>query len=53
MARKLALQQQSEEHSAAFEAAQAKLLVARQAEDARGGVPGAPAGCCNACAACG
>lgn len=40
MRRKMALLAQSEEHSKAFEAAQAKLLVARQAEEARGGVPG-------------
>ena len=51
--RKMALLAQSEEHSKAFEAAQAKLLEARQAEEARGGVPGAwsgghaAAGCCR------
>jgi len=38
--RKMALLAQSEVHSKAFEAAQAKLLEARQAEEARGGVPG-------------
>lgn len=55
--RKMALLAQSEEHSKAFEAAQAKLLEARQAEEARGGVPGAQsgghaaAGCCRQCPA--
>lgn len=42
MRRKMALLAQSEVHSKAFEAAQAKLLEARQAEEARGGVPGGP-----------
>ena len=41
MQRKLALLQQSDLHSKQFEQAQAQLMEARQAEEARGGVPGA------------
>lgn len=39
LARKAALLAQSELHSKAFEAAQGRLMEARQAEEARGGVP--------------
>lgn len=40
-ARKAALLQQREELSQRFEQAQARLMEARAAEDAKGGVPGA------------
>jgi hypothetical protein len=46
LARRAALQQQSEAHSRQFEAAQAALMQARAAEEARGGVPGEGQGRC-------